>query len=132
MYWGGKDSEHKKHCGDVLVRIAREEFEGLTSSEVLQEIIYRFWAVKDIGTGQRIFDEFRSVVHYVLPVTDVDVCLARELSEKYSCGPRDLLHAAVMRGNDIGVIISVDKHFDLIDGLRRVEPSGVSEWLSEQ
>jgi len=35
---------------------------------------------------------------------------------------RDSFHAATMRNNAIGEIISVDRHFDLIPKIKRIDP----------
>jgi len=123
IYAAGKESEYKKDCLEVLEAIGREEVEGLTSTEVFQEILYRFWYLKDIENGWQIFDNFREVISQVLPVTEEDISKARELSEKYkSIKPRDLLHAAVMISNQIENIISVDKDFDAISEINRLDP----------
>jgi len=44
--------------------------------------------------------------------------------EKQAVGlpPRDAIHAAVMRQNTIRRVISTDPHFDLLDGIERVDP----------
>jgi predicted nucleic acid-binding protein len=36
---------------------------------------------------------------------------------------RDAVHAAVMLHNSLRVIISTDKHFDSIPGIRRLDPA---------
>jgi predicted nucleic acid-binding protein len=36
--------------------------------------------------------------------------------------PRDWLHLAVMLNNGITEIISVDRHFDDIEGITRIDP----------
>lgn len=123
IYAAGKESEYKKACLDILEAIGREEVEGLTSTEVFQEILYRFWYLKDIENGWQIFDNFREVISRVLPVTEEDISKARELSEKYkNIKPRDLLHVAVMVTNQIESIISVDKDFDPISEINRIDP----------
>lgn len=123
IYAAGKESEYKKVCLKVLEAIGREEVEGLTSTEVFQEILYRFWYLKDIENGWQIFDNFRKVISQVLAVTEEDISKARELSEKYrNIKPRDLLHVAVMVTNQIESIISVDKDFDAISEINRIDP----------
>lgn len=123
IYAAGKESEYKKACLEVLEAIGREEVEGLTSTEVFQEILYRFWYLKDIENGWQIFDNFREVISQVLAVTEEDISKARELSEKYrNIKPRDLLHVAVMISNQIENIISVDKDFDAISEINRIDP----------
>lgn len=128
MYGAGRNSEFKEPCRRVLESVAREEIEGYTSVEVLQEILYRFWHLGDTASGLQLFDLFSETVTAVLPVTETDVYLARSHSEKYSCGPRDLLHLAVMQNNRIETIITADKHFDAVDSIERIDPLEFSQW----
>jgi len=130
MYWGGAESVYKEPCGHILGAVAREELYGAASAEVFQEILYRFWYLKDMDNGWRIFDHFKTIISEVLPVTSGDVRLARTLSEKYSFSPRDLLHLAVMNNNDIDTIISADKDFDQVDAIQRVDPLNFEDWLA--
>lgn len=132
MYYAGRESEFKEPCRYVLESIAKEELDGFTSVEVLQEILYRFWHLSDIATGHKIFDLFSKTVSAVLPVIDKDVHLARELSDNYKCSPRDLLHLAVMQNNDIDIIVSADKDFDYVHSIRRIDPLEFKEWLEAE
>lgn len=129
MYWAGGESEFKEPCRHVLEAVAGEEVEGYTSVEVLQEILYRFWYLKDMSKGRQIFDLFGETATAVLPVTEPDVYLARRLSEQHGCSPRDLLHLAVMQNNGIPTIISADKDFDSVGSIERVDPIDFDEWL---
>ena len=130
MYWAGRKSEFKEPCRHILESVAREELEGYTSVEILQEILYRFWYLNDMSKGRQIFDLFSETATAVLPVTEPDVHLARSLSEKHTCGPRDLLHLAVMQNNSIPTIISADKDFDAVGSIERVDPLDFAQWLA--
>lgn len=127
MYWAGRDSEYKEPCRAVLEAAARGKIDCCTSSEVLQEILYRFWALRDIATGHAIFDGFLVVVSQVLPVGEEDVRMARKLQEKYELGPRDLIHAAVMLNNEVTTIVTADRDFDKIKGIERLDPLDFSD-----
>lgn len=129
MYWGGKPGKYRKACGVILEAVAREEVEGITNAEVLQEILYRFWHIRDIDKGLQIFDHFGVITTTVLPVTMEDVILARELTESFKIGPRDLLHVASMRNANITYIASADRDFDRLDLVKRVDPLEFVAWL---
>lgn len=43
---------------------------------------------------------------------------------------RDLIHVAVMKSNNLEEIISVDEHFDLIEGINRIDPADYALRLS--
>lgn len=58
----------------------------------------------------------------LIPVKRTTVLKAQEISEAYKLKPRDALHAAAAIENKISVIVSYDKDFDGIEGIKRVEP----------
>jgi predicted nucleic acid-binding protein len=37
--------------------------------------------------------------------------------------PRDIIHAATMVQNGLEIIVSVDKHYDVIEEVQRIAPS---------
>jgi len=50
--------------------------------------------------------------------------LARELLEEHPEVPvRDSVHAATMQNAGLSAIVSVDTHFDLFRGIRRINPA---------
>ena len=130
MYAGGKVSSYKVPCAKVLELVAKESMEATTSSEVFQEILYRFWYLKEVDKGLAIFDHFGQILSDVLPVTLEDVKKARVLSEQYSdIPPRDLLHVATMINNQIDFIVSADKDFDGVSEIERVDPLDFENWF---
>jgi len=122
MYWAGEDSQYKSACGRILSAVASGEIEGVTDAEVLQEILYRYSTIGKKEIGWKIFDGFHAVVDTILPVTEDDISLARHLQEQYDLRPRDLVHAAVMLNAGIKEICTVDRHFDRIAGISRIDP----------
>ncbi len=47
---------------------------------------------------------------------------AGSVSARRKLRSRDVIHAAVMFNNGISKMISTDKHFDVIMGIRRIDP----------
>ena len=47
---------------------------------------------------------------------------AQRLMDEYGLKPRDAIHAAAALENRIDTIVSYDKDFDEVRGLKRVEP----------
>ena len=126
MYAAGKDHPFKKKCLDILDSIAREEIEAYTDTEVLQEILYRYFYINQRETGLEIFDLFATIMDgAILPVLHGDIMLARLLAEKEETVmlyPRDLIHLAVMMNNGIKQIITVDRGFLKIPGIEIITP----------
>ena len=129
MYWGGKPSKYLKACGSILKAVAREKVEGITNAEVLQEILYRFWHIRDMDRGRQVFVHFSCIITTVWPVTIEDGILGRELTDSYGIGPRDLVHVASMRNADITYIASADRDFDRIELVERIDPLEFEAWL---
>jgi uncharacterized protein len=124
LYAVGADSPHRDACRSVLQGVGQGTLDGVTSSEVLQEILHvrsRRVGVADATSAVRAA---ASLVAEVLPVTSRDVLEACRLLESHSSlGARDALHAAVMKNSLVHVLVSVDRDFDRIADLKRIEPA---------
>lgn len=57
-----------------------------------------------------------------LGVKKSTVFKAQEIMEKYKMKPRDAIHAATALENKITDIVSYDKDFDEVEGIKRIEP----------
>jgi uncharacterized protein len=123
LYALGAESPHRAPCRDVLQAVGQGRLDGIASSEVLQEILHvrsRRVNVADAASAVRAAAE---LVAEVLPVTSEDVLEACSLLEAHaSLGARAALHAAVMKTSQIHVLVSIDRDFDVIPDLKRIEP----------
>ena len=123
MYAAGKPSVYKDKCKEILAGIAAGKLDAVTDAEVFQEILYRYYHIRQMELGRQIFAEFRQVIDTVLPVRSEEVFLAEELTQKYpAIKPRDLLHVSAMQLNGIEEILSVDRDFDPIEEVARQDP----------
>jgi predicted nucleic acid-binding protein len=94
--------------------------DACTSTEVLQEILYRYASLGRLDLARGVYDLFVDVCPIVLGVTLADTDRARDLV----CGDigpstRDAVHAAVLLNNDVEWIATFDAGFDEIPGIRR-------------
>jgi len=126
MYAAGKDHSLKKSCLNILESTAKGEIEAFTDTEVLQEILYRYFYISQRKTGFEIFDLFATIMDgSILPVRHGDIMLARLLAEKeetFKLSPRDLIHLAVMLNNGIRHIVTADLGFKSIPGIEVIAP----------
>lgn len=124
LYAIGADSPHRGPCRDVLLAVGQGRLDGITSSEVLQEVLHvrsRRVSVADAAGAVRAAAE---LVAEVLPVSSLDVLEACNLLEEHSdLGARDALHAAVMKNSQVHLLVSVDRDFDVIPDLKRIDPA---------
>lgn len=123
MYAVGSEHPYKKPCADLLTKIAEESILVASDSEVLQEILYRYSQINKFPMGCQVYEDVKVLLNIVFPVTVKDIDLAVSLLKKHNgIRVRDAIHAAVMLSNDVSKIYSVDKHFDLIPRIKRIDP----------
>jgi len=124
LYAMGSEHPEKAPCRKLLELVAKREMEAVTSSEVLQEVLY-----VRLRRGDRIhaIDSVRSIHELMggtLPVTSADILDACEiLGQHPGLDTRDAVHAAVAKRNAIAMIVSIDKGFDGLKGLHRLTPA---------
>jgi hypothetical protein len=121
MYLVGTPHRHKQ---DARLRIREALAQGhklLTDAEVLQEILHRYAAMRRFEAIDDAIDALVAVVDDVLPVTREDVLDARSLLHPGGrLSARDAIHLAVMRRHKIDTILSFDRGFDGVPGIKRL------------
>ena len=124
MYAAGKDHPLKMPAQSVLQAAVEERIDAFTDAEVLQEIWHRYWHIREHARGRAIFQHFhRIMLGKIIAIDAEDVRFAHELGQQFvAVPPRDLIHLAVMLRRDIPAIITADKHFDRLPGIRRIDP----------
>jgi len=122
MYVAGREHPHRGPARRFLERARSGSLEICTSTEVLQEILYRYTALKRTDLAGAVYDLFVQLCPIVFPVTLADTDRARRLVvDRPETRVRDAIHAAVMLNNDVSDIATFDRGFHLIEGVRRVE-----------
>ena len=121
MYVAGRDHSNREAALRFMHSVRTGELDACTSTEVLQEILYRYSGMGRTDLMARVYDLFVEVCPSVLPVTLADTDRAKAmLGELQSVSARDSVHAAVMLNNDVEVIATFDQGFDRIAGIRRL------------
>lgn len=124
MYAVGDEHPLREPCQDILRRVAAGELHATTSVEVIQEIFHRFLALRRTAQGAQIATDALDLFAPVLPVTHAVMRRMPELVNRYpTLAARDLVHVATCLHEGIGDIISPDRGFDAIEGLRRIDPA---------
>jgi predicted nucleic acid-binding protein len=121
MYLVGAPHAHKVDAQRLLERAVRDEARLVTDAEVLQEILHRYAAINRRDAIQPAFDALLGVVDAVFDVELEDVERAKDILQG---GPRlsarDALHVAIMRRFEIDEVMSFDRGFDDVPGIRRL------------
>jgi predicted nucleic acid-binding protein len=121
MYVAGRDHPLREAARRFLERARNGDVEICTSTEVLQEILYRYAALKRLDLAASVYDLFVHICPTILPVALADTDRARALLvSSRGISVRDAVHAAVMLNHDISEIATFDEGFDALDGITRV------------
>jgi len=81
IYSVGQDHPVKAHCVAVIQKIRDGKIKAVVSTEIIQEILYRFQAMGELPYGIRLAREVILVSSQILPVTERDLSLAMEILE---------------------------------------------------
>jgi uncharacterized protein len=121
MYVAGRDHALRDPARRFLERARSSDVDICTSTEVLQEILYRYAALKRLDLAASVYDLFVQICPTVLPVMLADTDRAKALLvSSGGISVRDAVHAAVMLNHDISEIATFDEGFDALDGISRV------------
>lgn len=122
MYVAGAEHPNRGPATRFLEGAADEGLELCTSTEVLQEILYRYTVLGRADLADRVYDLFVALIPEIFSVTLADTDLAKQiLLSTPGLSARDAVHAGVMLNRDVGSIATFDRGFDRIEGIERVE-----------
>jgi len=121
MYVAGGPHEHREPARRFLERVRKGDVDACTSTEVLQEILYRYSSLGRLDLAREVYDLFVEICPVVLDVTLADTDRARDLlCEASGISARDAVHAAVMLNHEVERIATSDAGFDRVPGIRRL------------
>ena len=120
MYAAGSEHPLRKPALNVLEAVATGSMEAVTDAEVLQELLHRYCAIGKRDKAFKLFDTFAALMqNCILPVTPMDMKAARSFLERYiALSPRDCVHLAVMQTAGVEAILTADRGFALVKGIR--------------
>jgi predicted nucleic acid-binding protein len=125
MYVAGREHPLRDPARRFMERVRDGNVDACTSTEVLQEILYRYAALKRLDLARQVYDLFVQLCPTVLPVTLADTDRAKALvCEGTEIDVRDAVHAAVMLNHDVRHIATFDRGFDHVEGIERLDLSG--------
>jgi predicted nucleic acid-binding protein len=124
MYSMGGPHPLRESCKKFLEKIKSREILGVTNTEVLQEILYRYFSIERGTLGEIAYQSMIELCTDIFPVKVVDIDKALDILKRVrGITSRDAIHAATMIHNGIKEIASTDPHFDLIDEIKRIDPA---------
>lgn len=125
VYAAGTEHAHKDPSRRLVLQIAAGDVQATTSTEVLQEILHRYRAIRRWRDGRAVYDRVREMLTNIVPITSTTTDRARELMDTYpALTARDALHVATCES--LGAeICSYDSDFDSIREIRRCTPDQI-------
>lgn len=122
MYVAGGEHPNREPARRFLSRVQMGRVEACTSTEVLQEILYRYSSLGRRDMAREVYDLFVDLCPVVLGVTLADTDRARDLIATISgISARDAVHSGVMLNHDVEWIATFDTGFDRVPGIRRLD-----------
>jgi hypothetical protein len=107
-----------------LQKARRDAIQLCTSTEVLQEILYRYAGMDRLDLADQVYELFVQQGTIVFPVPspihrpDRARTMLRAIE---GLSVRDAVHAAVMLQNDVSEIATFDRGFDTIPAITRLD-----------
>ena len=121
MYLVGAAHPHKSDAQRRLERLINDRERLVTDTEVLQEILHRYVAIKRLDAIQPAFDAILRIVDEVIAIDLAAVEKAKQVVLAYRhLSARDAVHLAVMEQHGISRILSFDSGFDTVPGVTRI------------
>lgn len=119
MYLVGAPHPHKLDAQRLIETAISRGEQLVTDVEVMQEICHRYAAIQRRDAIQPAFDAIIGIVDQVLAIERHDVEAAKDVLLGYEAlSARDSLHVAVMRRHGIERIMTFDRGFDAVPGIR--------------
>lgn len=119
------DPEKAKHCLELFRKAKEKEVVLTTSESVIAEVVYVLSSPKLYNLSR---ERIRELLLPILDISGLEMLYKRtyrralDLYASYAIDFEDAVSLAHMERQEISDIISYDKDFDGIEGIRRVEP----------
>lgn len=120
IYAAGKAHPLQDEARRILDRIAEGALHANVDAEVLQEILHVYDGRKERLKGFDTLDDLLVLFPNPIAITREEIEAARDLMRRHAfLGARDAIHAAVVQTHDLEGIVSADKIFERIKGVKR-------------
>ena len=123
MYAEGGQHRYQQPCRRVMELARANESAYCIDAETLQEILYVYSSRGETNRGIGVAEDLLGMFQTVIPITTTEITAAmRLMSETRDLTARDAIHAAAVFEHRLEGIVSADRDFDRIPGLRRFDP----------
>ncbi|MBI2856480.1 MAG: type II toxin-antitoxin system VapC family toxin [Chloroflexi bacterium] len=130
MYALGKPHPYKAPCQKIMEMSERALREFTIDVEILQEILHTFWLRQEREKGIQKVKDLLLIFPDTVPVGAREISTAMGIFGQYHrLSSRDAIHAAVVMIHGLEGIVSADRAFDQVPGLRRYDPGELASGL---
>ena len=127
IYALGRDHPYREPCRAIISQLEERPHDYAVDAEMLQEILYVFSNRGDIKSGVEAVLRLLDLFPDVIPITGAEIGTAtRLIGQPPRLSVRDAIHAAVALEHGLEGIVTADKDFEHIPGLRRFDPMDVA------
>lgn len=123
IYAAGGPHSLREPCRAALEAAITRRVSLVTNSEVLQEILYRYFSLQQPDVAREVYLAATQLCDDVLPVSERTTARAQELLLQYAkLSARDAIHVASMEEAGLRRLLSTDGVFDDVAEVQRVDP----------
>ncbi len=120
IYAIGRDHPLKQVAGRILSDIVDGHLAANLDAEALQEILHVYSSRRERQKGFTAIEQLLTVFPNPIAIGREEVESARDLMAEFPfLTARDAIHAAVVRVHQLDGIVTADKVFDRVRGIRR-------------
>lgn len=120
----GDDPALRPACERVIAQLAAGRLRGEAAALMVEEVVHVRHRRR--GDRARAVEDGRaaaSLLRALHPVSEPELEAALEIFAGHgTLHARDAVHVAVARRHGLEVLLSTDRGFDVVDGLRRIDP----------
>lgn len=121
MYVLGAEHPNRGPAHRELQRLISSEQRLVTDVEVFQEILHRYVAIGRRDAISPAFQFLTDIIDEVFPIDMTDLERARSILLAIGgLSARDAIHVATMERHGIGTVLTFDRGFDAVPGIRRL------------
>ena len=127
IYAHGREHFYREPCRTIMGRVKIHPHNYAVDTETFQEILYIYSRRGQTALGVAVTQELLNLQPAIIPITIAEIRAAiRLLQDAPGIAPRDAIHSAVVMEHGLDGIVSADRDFDRIPGLRRYDPADLA------
>ena len=124
IYAEGREHFYREPCRAIMDRVKTRPGEYAVDTEALQEILYVYSNRGETARGINAVEDLLNLRPVIIPITVAEITATMRLMHGTpALSARDAIHAAVVVVHGLEGIISTDRGFDRIPGIRRYDPA---------